>query len=83
MPGPYYTDRVNSVANDLRAATRARVLAMPPNERIALALALGDEDLERFVQASGLGRAEALRRLRAGRQRGRTPSRCAGSDDRP
>jgi hypothetical protein len=43
-------------------------------------LALGDDDLDLFVRASGLDRAEALRRLRAGRRRGRLPSRCADPD---
>jgi hypothetical protein len=71
---------VTSVATTLRAVNIARVLAMPVAERIALALALGDDDLDLFVRASGLDRAEALRRLRAGRRRGRLPSRCADPD---
>jgi hypothetical protein len=73
---------VKSVATTLRAASLARILDMPVAERIALALAIGDDDLDLFVRASGLDRAEALRRLRAGRRQGRLPSRCA-SPDRP
>ena len=72
-----YTDAVTSVADDLRRQTIARVLAMPIPTRIALALSLGDDDLEVFRRASGLERSAALRRVRAGRQRGRSPSTCA------
>lgn len=75
-----YTAGMPSVADALRAQTAARLQAMSVAERIALALALGDQDLERFVRASGLPREEALRRLRAGRQRGRAHSRCAAGD---
>lgn len=63
-----------SVADALRAATAARVLAMPVGERIALGQWLGDADLDTFVRASGLTRDEASARLRAARQHGRRPS---------
>jgi len=56
------------------------VLEMPVAERIALALALGDDDLALYVRASGLEPAEALRCLRVRRQNGRTPSACAALD---
>ena len=72
-----YTRPVPSVADDLRARTTARVLAMPVADRIALALALGDDDLALYVTASGLDPDEARRRLRGRRQRGRTPSASA------
>lgn len=75
-----YTDPVTSVADDLRTRTTARVLAMTIAERIALALALGDDDLAQFVRSSGLEPSVALRRLRARRQDGRTPSACTGDD---
>ena len=70
---------MESVARELRARTVARVLDMPVTERIALALFLGDEDLAVFVRSSGLEEAEARRRLRTQRQRGRTPSGCAAA----
>ena len=69
-----------SLADALRARTVAQVLALPIRARIALALSLGDDDLELFVRASGLDRASALARLRAGRRHGRTPSRSVGDD---
>jgi hypothetical protein len=71
---------VRSVADDLRLRTIARVLAMPVNARLGLALALGDDDLDMFVRASGLAREDARRHLRAQRARGRTPSRAACGD---
>lgn len=67
-----------SVDDDLRARPIARVLALPLRDRIALALALGEADLDLYVRVSGLDRPEALRRLRAQRARGRRPS-CAAA----
>jgi hypothetical protein len=69
-----------SVADELRARTSERVLALPVAARIALALALGDDDLDLFLRRRGLDRAAGLRRLRATRQHGRAPSACAGPD---
>jgi hypothetical protein len=63
-----------SAADALRRDTITRVLQKSVAERIALALSLGDDDLEMFVRASGLEPDEARRRLRARRARGRTPS---------
>ena len=72
---------MRSVADALRARTVTRVLAMSPGERIALALSLGDADLELFMRTSGLDRATALERLQAAHRRGRTPSRAAGDHE--
>lgn len=43
---------MRSVADDLRRDTAARVRAMTVSERIALALSLGDDDLDRYVRAT-------------------------------
>jgi hypothetical protein len=56
-----------------------RVLAMSVPDRIALPLALGHEDLRRFVRTSGLDPATARSRLKAQRQHGRVSSACAGA----
>lgn len=78
VAGLRYTGAVRSVADDLRLRTLARVLEMPVPARIALALSLGDDDLELFVRSSGLDRVEAIGRLRAGRAHGRRiPSAAA------
>jgi len=71
---------MNSVANHVRARAMAEVLALSPDERIDLAFALGEADLELFVRASGLDRETALTRLRASRRAGRRPSRAAAGD---
>jgi hypothetical protein len=68
-----------SVADVLRDRTAERVLALSVSDRIALALALGDDDLALFVRSSGLDRATAKRRLRAQRHHGRVPSLSAGA----
>ena len=65
---------MRSIADDLRDDTVRRVRALPMRERIALALALGQADLERFMHATGLGRAAAVRVLAARHAEGRTPS---------
>lgn len=73
---------MRSVAENLRRQTQAHVLTLSPPARIALALALGDDDLDLFARTSGLDRDEARRRLRAQRQIGRAPS-IAATRDRP
>lgn len=72
---------MRSVADDLRRRTIAQVLDLTPAARIALALSLGDDDLDLFVRTSGLDRDEARRRLEAQRQIGRAPS-IAGTHPR-
>lgn len=67
-----------SDADDLRARTVERVLALALKDRIALALALGDDDAAAYSRSSGCDLDEARRRLARTRQRGRTPSRSAG-----
>lgn len=68
---------MTSVADQLRRDTAARVRRLTIPQRIALALSLGDADLDLYVRASGRRRDEALRDLRAQRARGRTLSRAA------
>ena len=71
---------MTSVADDLRRDIVARVLALPVAARVRLAPELGDDDLNRFVQVSGLDRETALRRVRAQRARGRAPSAAASRE---
>lgn len=52
------------------------VLAMTPDERITLAFALGERDLEFFMATNGLTREEALAQIERSRQIGRQYSRC-------
>jgi hypothetical protein len=67
---------MKSVADDLRAELREEVRQLSTDERIALALRLGEEGVERFRQANGLDRETAVRLLERRRQAGRTPSKC-------
>jgi hypothetical protein len=67
---------MKSVADELRERTRREVLAMTPDERLELAFALGDADLETYRLARGLSRDEARRELERRRQLGRRTSRC-------
>jgi len=67
---------MKSVADDLRAELRDEVNQLSFDERIALALRLGEEGIERFRLANGLDRETAIRILERRRQAGRTPSKC-------
>lgn len=66
-----------SVADALRLDTHAAVLRMTAGQRIALALALGEDDLRQYMRCSGLPRLEALRQLTASRHHGRATSHAA------
>lgn len=68
---------MSSVADDLRADGRRRLLALTPGERRDLALRLGDADAALFSQARGLSDADARRVISRRRQHGRRPSRAA------
>ena len=69
---------MRSVADLLRTEDREAVLALTADERVRLALALGERDLETFRLAHDppLTREEAIRRLERQRQSGRRPCRC-------
>jgi hypothetical protein len=69
---------MRSVADGLKELSREEVRAMSVAERVALAFALGERDLELYRQACGLTSQEAARLLERRRQLGRRkPSRCA------
>jgi len=65
---------MRSVADDLKADTRAAVARLDPMARVALALALGDEDASALARARGITVAEARRIFAARRAAGRLPS---------
>ena len=69
---------MRSVVDLLRAEDREAVLALTADERVRLALALGERDLETFRLAHDppLTRDEAVRRLERQRQSGRRPCPC-------
>lgn len=62
---------MRSVADVLRTQTAEAVRRFSVEDRIALALSLGDADLDLYARVNGLDRATALARLRAQRARGR------------
>ena len=62
---------MESVVDDHREEDRRAQAAMTVSERVALALDLGDQDLEIFRRAHGLSEDEAFRQLRRHRQAGR------------
>lgn len=67
---------MRSVADDLREELQDEGLLLSFEERMALALRLGERGLEMFRQASGLDRETAIRELQRQRQAGRIPSKC-------
>lgn len=67
---------MRSVADELRQRDRETVRALSGQERIELALKLGDEDITAFCEARGVDRATGIQLLQRRRQAGRTPSKC-------
>lgn len=67
---------MRSVADLLKTKDRQAVLALSVDERIELALRLGDEDLALFCAAQGLTPEEGRRELQRRRQAGRRPCGC-------
>jgi hypothetical protein len=67
---------MRSVADDLRDELQEDLLRLSFEERMALALRLGERGLEMFCQASGLDRKAALREHQRQRQAGRAYSKC-------
>jgi len=67
---------MRSVADDLKHADRQAMARLSIEERITLALALGDADLDALQRARGIDRAEAVRVVERQRQSGRHPSAC-------
>lgn len=68
---------MRSVADELREDSRRRMMALTPDERLRLALLLGDADIALFQAAQSLTFVEARARLARSRQTGRVPSRAA------
>ncbi len=71
---------MTSLANTLREEQLEEMRRMATSERLALALRLGDDDLELFSSARNIDRQKAAARLRQGRQLGRRQSHCFDFD---
>ena len=77
-----YTWPMRSVADDLRAETARAVARLPPAERIALALRLGDDDVALYRAAHGVSEIAARLSLARTRSRGRRQSQSNESGRR-
>ena len=71
---------MRSVADDIREEQIRETLALSPEERVRLAMRLGEEGLQFFMAANRLTRAEAIALIRKQRRAGRTPSRSMDDD---
>jgi len=69
--------RKPSVANGLRDELVMRDLARTPEQRVADALALGEQSIVAYMTAHGVGRASARAFMEEMRAAGRKPSRAA------
>lgn len=69
---------MRSVADDLRREDRDALMKLSASDRVALALSLGERDLEAFAKAQQprLSREEAVRFVERQRQSARRPSAC-------
>jgi hypothetical protein len=59
-----------------------RLAAMTPDERVVLAVRLGEEGLASYVETHGVDRRTAVARIKATRRLGRRPSVCAEAEER-
>jgi len=66
---------MQSVADSLRDDTRRQTLALPPEERVERALALGDADVAAICEARDVTTAEARAIIAGSRRHGRRQSR--------
>ena len=66
---------MTSVADDLRRATRSRILELSIEERLLLVGRLAEEDLDLYCAANGVSRDEGRRVFQRQRQAGRLASR--------
>lgn len=67
---------MTSVADALRDDTRRRMAALSADERLRLALSLGDDDAGAYAATWGKSLDEARRVLARSRRQGRRPSAC-------
>jgi len=67
---------MSSIADHHRREEARALAALSADERVALALRLGDDDLEIYRHAQGLDREDALTALRQARQAGRVRCPC-------
>jgi hypothetical protein len=67
---------MRSVADDLRREQREKILAMTPAERVALVESMVEDGIALYAAGQHLTREEAVRQIRASKQRGRRFSRC-------
>jgi hypothetical protein len=69
---------MESIADELRHEARHALLALTASERVRLALALGQRDVEAFAKAHEppLSAVDASRSIERRRQRRRRPSGC-------
>lgn len=78
-----YTHGMRSESAAAVARDRAERLArMTPDERIELAVRLGEAGIARFMETHGLDRSAAVAHIKATRRLGRRPSACAEADGR-
>lgn len=71
---------MRSVADDVRLEAARAVARLSLEERIALALELGDDDVALYRAAHGTSDADARAAFRRARAVGRLPSRSNDSD---
>ena len=70
---------MSTLAAFLRERAADDIHRLEPDDRVRLALVLGDDDLRLFCEFSGIAAEDARRKLAADRQIGRRPSASAAS----
>jgi hypothetical protein len=65
------------IADEVSQKRLARLLAMTPEERVALAMRLGEEGVASYMTTHGVDRRTAIARIKASRRAGRPHSPSA------
>jgi hypothetical protein len=71
----------SQVAEEHRRAQLARFAAMTPEERVTLAIRLGEEGIAAYMETHGVDRRTAVARIKRTQRIGRRPSPSADDED--
>ncbi len=70
----------SKVAEANRRARFERFAAMTPDQRVALAMRLGEQGIASYMDTHGVDRPTAIARIKRTRRHGRRPSPAADAD---
>lgn len=76
MRFPYTVGMHSAVAHEVARKRLDRLMAMSPDERVQLAMRLGEEGVRSYMSIHGVDRRTAIARIKATHRQGRRVSSC-------